>query len=227
MNIADLVSYNSHYHHFMSDNTEMVDLNSVVMFVISEPIDYDNFTNRDEILNVLTKVQSLEHMSKIFSLNWLSQYDEDELINYKDDPSELLENLDYFPPFKNDIVITQTEQSMNSDQAEYQITASRFYLQFSELHFNSKDALLMNQIRKLCDESYLPIIAYSIGFRYFEQFGATIPNIVRAIIVSTIVMFLISIIFIPDLVSVFCILFSMGSIIIGKQLFTNITTLKF
>lgn len=100
-------------------------------------------------------------------------------------------------------------------QVEYQISASRFYLQYDKLHFSSQDAKPMHLLRKLCSESELPIIPYSITFKFYEQFEQTLPNVLQAFLISIEAMYLIALIFIPDLISVFCIIFSMGSIMIG------------
>lgn len=73
----------------------------------------------------------------------------------------------------------------------------------------------MNMLRKLCQESNLPIYPYSVAFKYYEQFEQTLPNILQSFLIAMEAMYLISLIFIPDLITVFCIIFSMGSIMIG------------
>ena len=98
---------------------------------------------------------------------------------------------------------------------EYQIVASRFYMQYNSLYFSSQDAVPMHTLRILCSESGLPIFPYSITFKYYEQFEQTLPNIIQSFIISIEAMYIIALFFIPDLVSVFCIIISMLSIMIG------------
>ena len=74
---------------------------------------------------------------------------------------------------------------------------------------------MMNLLQKICDQSGLPVLAYTMASKIFEQFDRTTPNIVQAFFISTIAMFVITLIFIPDLVSVICIVLSMFSIMIG------------
>ncbi len=117
--------------------------------------------------------------------------------------------------------------SLTSTKTEYEISASRFFLQFDTVTFDSKDAKTVNALRQICSDSYLPIIPYSLAFRFFEQFEATVPNIYQAFVFSTEIMFLIAIVFIPDLISVLSILFSMGSIMVGLLGAMNLLALKF
>lgn len=85
----------------------------------------------------------------------------------------------------------------------------------------------MHALKQICSDSFLPIIAYSVPFRYMEQFEATVPNIYQAFVFSSEIMFLIAIVFIPDLISVFSIILSMSSIMIGLLGAMNLLALKF
>ena len=113
--IKDLVARDSHYNLFMHDNTEMSNLDPIVMFVITEPIDYDNMTNRAEISRVLSQAMDLPEMSKTFSLSWLSIYNEQK-IRYKFNPKKLKEDLAFMPQFRNDIVLTRKQSNTTSDK---------------------------------------------------------------------------------------------------------------
>ena len=134
----------------------MIDLNPIVMFVINEPIDYDDVQTRIKIRQLFNNAQKLEHISKTFSLNWLDNFG-DETLNYKDDPTEFKMNLYFLTHFRNDVVLEQVAAT-----GKYQIRASRFYLQYEKIFFSSKDAKPMRQLRNLCSESGLPVIAYSM-----------------------------------------------------------------
>ena len=160
LNLPDLVSDKSYYKRYIQDNTEMLELSPIIMFVVYEPIDYDSLETRVKLQKFVNNAQKLEHMNKAFSLNWLDNFGDDPL-NYKEDPREFLMNLRFFPPFKNDVVIEKVVNNATG-RLESQITASRFYLQYEKLYFSSKDAVPMNILRKLCRESGLPVKAYSM-----------------------------------------------------------------
>lgn len=169
INLGDLVAQDSYYNKYINENSELVDLNPIVMFVIHEPIDYDNTVNRIRIKKFISNALKIDGISKDFHLNWLDSYG-DKKIKYKKDDSDLLRTLSAFPPMANDVIIEKVPVKNSTTKFENQIIASRFYLQYSKLYFSSKDAIPMNLLRKLCDESGLPIIPFSLTFKYYEQF---------------------------------------------------------
>lgn len=168
INLGDLVAEDSYYNKYVNENNELIDLNPVVMFVIYKPIDYDNMANRIKIKKFINNALKIEGISNQFMLNWLDSYG-NRKINYKKNDAELWSSLQAFPPMANDVIMRKV-QVKNSSEFENQIVASRFYLQYSKLYFSSKDAKPMNFLRDLCDESGLPIIPYSLTFKFYEQF---------------------------------------------------------
>lgn len=211
INLGDLVADNSYYRAYIMDNVESVNLFPMVMLVVTKPVDYTNATIKEEIRSILDEAKQIDGISKNFEFNWMNIYDK-VLDDYKDDlnGSVLLEIKKDIFPFSNDAVI-----EFNNNTRKYEIIASRFYLQFEYLKFNSDDAIPMNELRRLCKSSSLPIIPYAISFKIYEQFEETIPNVIQAFIIALEAMYLVSLLFIPDLVSILCILVSMISIMIG------------
>jgi predicted RND superfamily exporter protein len=234
ISLGDLVSDDSYYNTYIKDNTALVDLNPIVMFVVYRPIDYDNPQTRLKLKTFINDAFKIDGINKKFQLNWLENYSNNEKIKYKKRIENLYEDLKDFPPFLNDLVINKIENNrtsvflldknpekpssrnlINNNNFEYQIAASRFYMQYDRLYFSSQDAKPMHLLRKLCRESELPILAYSVPFKYYEQFEQTLPNVVQSFIIAIESMYFIALIFIPDLISVLCILLSMISIMIG------------
>ena len=231
ISLGDLVSDDSYYNTYIKDNTELVDLNPIVMFVVYKPIDYDNSQTRLKLKTFVNDAFKIDGINKKFQLNWLDNYSNNEKIKYKKKIENLYNDLKDFPPFLNDLVINKIEnnrtsvylldkepkksRNANDSNVEYQIAASRFFMQYDRLYFSSLDAKPMHLLRKLCRESELPILAYSVPFKYYEQFEQTLPNVVQSFIIAIESMYFIALIFIPDLISVLCILFSMISIMMG------------
>jgi patched domain-containing protein len=239
INLGDLVSEDSYYKHYITEAQRLTNLYPVVMMYIHEPIDYDNVQVRMKIKNLVKNAQKIDGISKTFSINWLAAFSHNKL-KYKKSPEYLINSLKSFPPFMNDVILRKIEKNIETNKTKrnlylnlndndlmkkpidsnntnvvYEIAASRFYLQYDRLCLCSKDAEQMHLLRKLCNESGLPIKAYSVTFKFYEQFEQTLPNVVQSFIIAIEAMYLISLIFIPDLVSVFCIIFSMISIMTG------------
>lgn len=106
--LSNLVSESSYYSKYIRDNTELVDLNPIVMFVIYEPIDYDNLQNRIKIKNLFNDAFKINGISKNFNLNWLNSF-LSKKIKYKHNIDNLLSVINDYPPFINDIIIHKTE----------------------------------------------------------------------------------------------------------------------
>lgn len=239
--LQNLVSDDSYFSSYVKDNSRLTDLRPIVMLVMQEPIDYDDIQNRILIDNLLKNALKIKGISNTFKLNWLDFFKSDK-IQYKHSVKNLIDTLKTFPPFLNDIVIKKTHFDYHLNKTvsdgyfkmselnslatenihEYQIEASRFYLQYSELYLSSMDAIPMHLLREVCQESGLPVFPYSITFKYYEQFEETLPNVVQSFIIALESMYLISLIFIPDLVSVFCIIVSMLSIMTGLMGFMHL-----
>ncbi len=238
LELADLVADDSYYHTYIKENMRLTDLNPIVMLVVDEPIDYENKNTLMKLSRLYEQALKTDGISKKFTLNWLNSFSSQSL-KYKKDLNGFYDSLKLFPPLLNDVIVhkvhydyhgheknrtvlTNIENEIkeaslsSSENFEYQIMASRFYIQYDSLHFSSKDAVPMHLLRDLCLESGLPIFPYSITFKFYEQFEQTLPNVIQSFIISIEAMYLIALLFIPDLVSVFCIIFSMVSIMIGQ-----------
>jgi predicted RND superfamily exporter protein len=238
INLGDLVSEDSYFNHYITETQRLTDLHPVVMIYIHEPIDYDSTLVRLKLNNFIKNAQKIDGISSEFNINWLNAFSHNKL-NYKKSPEFLIQSLKSFPPYVNDVIIGRVETDLNTNETkrtlfldhsqikkekrsksnhsrvEYEISASRFYLQYNSICFCSKDAHQMHLLRKLCSESGLPITAYSTAFKVFEQFEQTMPNVIQSFIIAVEAMYLIALIFMPDLISVFCIIFSMMSIMTG------------
>ena len=219
LDVGNLVADKSYFRTFVRENFAEFDMEVPVMMVIYEPIDYVNSTNRKMIRKILNNAKKINGMNKHFELNWMNVF-RDELKELKKSENRdtiLHKIINTSTPFSNDIVL-----GFNKTTDRTEIVASRFYLKYSETTMTSKDAKVMNDLRELCHESGLPIKPFAIGFKIFEQFEQTVPNTIQAFIIATESMYLVSLLFIPDLVSAICIIFAMFSIMIGMVGFMHV-----
>ena len=217
LNLSDLVSSNSHYHSYSNINFEHFDMSPIVMLVFNKPLNYDDMNVRKKIQSFYNQALQTEGIEKIpIMVNWLDVIDLNSKINYKHNIDNLYNKFSIFQNFKNDFYIEKKQITFgNITKWENVISGSRLYVKYSNITLSSKEAIPMIKLRELCEYSELPVIAYSVVFKVFEQFDETLPNILQSFLISMEAMYLISLIFIPDLVSVFCIMISMGSIMVG------------
>lgn len=92
----------------MRDNTELTDLNPIVMLVVYEPINYDSVHVRMKLKNLVADAFKIDGIKNGFSINWLNSFD-NQKIRYKRDVTNLIGKLKDFPPFLNDLIIRRCE----------------------------------------------------------------------------------------------------------------------
>lgn len=211
IDIGDLVSDDSYFRAYFKDNSEVIDLNPFVMLTFYKPLNYSSRKTRAEINKFIKDVHSIEGISKEFLFDWTEAFHEQlDMYSKTGNDSYLHQMADDMMPFSNDIVL-KTNPVTNRTE----IAASRIYIQYEKLVFSSADAVPMTKLRDLCEKSDLPVFAYAISFKYYEQFEQTMPNIVQSFVIAIEAMYLISLLFVPDLTSTIAILSSMLSIMVG------------
>ena len=210
INLGDLVSEESYYNKYITDMTSTTDILPIIMFVIHKPIDYDSSNVRISIKNLISNARKIDGISDTFSINWMDSFSNHK-IKYKKNIDNLYDSIKNFPPLINDLIVNKIEKNSATNQTkisqfaynrfdfsrsksspskssnvtvEYEIAASRFYLQFDKLCMCSEDARPMHLLRSLCKESGLPIVPYAVTFKFYEQFEQTLPNVIQSFIIA-------------------------------------------
>jgi hypothetical protein len=209
---TDLVSDDSHFRFYIISNTETVNLCPIVMIVLDKPL---NYTNKETILKIkdfLITTQNVEGLHKDFLLSWIDHF-QSQLDQLYQGYNESIYNemLNDNSPFSNDITIRY-----NPDLKQKEIVATRYYFQYERLRFTMFDVQLMINLRKLAaSNTELQPIAFSSYFKHIERMELTTPNIIQSFVIGIEIMYIISLLFVPDLVAIVCIILSMISIMVG------------
>ncbi len=211
IDLSDLVSTNSYYHSLIQDNLRNYDMKPFVMLVVHKPIDYTNKANVKKIKSLIQKCMNVQAINPDFVFNWMEYFDLQLKKMKNTNDSSILEEIKADrSPYANDVIV-----EFNQTSGQYAITASVFYVRYSHVHFSSLDAKPMNMLRELCNTSGLPVIPYAITFKYYEQFEHIWSNVIQAFVIAIEAMYLISLIFMPDLSITILVIFSMMSVMIG------------
>ncbi|CAF1079823.1 unnamed protein product [Didymodactylos carnosus] len=207
MKLGQLLADKSYAKTYLDTIDKEFRLYPLVQFIIYKPIPYwrNDYIKRIEML--IDQAKKLNGMDKQLEISWLKLMN----INSNDihkNQTSYIETVRGFtnllPIFQNDIVMNHTH-----------IVASRFYLQFGRVCYNSSDGQLVNELRSLVKQSQLPIIVYSNLFKFYEQMYEVFPNIVQSFIIAVEAMYIVTLLFIPDLQSVICIISTMIMMLTG------------
>ncbi|UJR08210.1 hypothetical protein I4U23_012483 [Adineta vaga] len=142
---------------YMNTHLEQYDLGPVIMYVIPQPIDYENKKNQALIHRLVEQCLNESNTNK-FKLVWLEQENIHTILTSKDPMSVRVT-----PYSQNDIIVSErNNKSM--------IKASRFYCQFSTSKGDRHDIQTMNNMYTYAQESSIPsIFPYSFIFSHYES----------------------------------------------------------
>lgn len=204
MDLGNLVSEKSYFHDYFDDISQNIDLRPYTMIVIDQPL---NYSDPNVFQRVNTLLEDIKKIDGIGSENELFLFNEIELDEYDTYEEFIQAILKSKYPYSNDIVVNEPQN---------EIKTLRFYVQYERYELNSSSGVVMERLREFClKQTDLKVFAFSSAFKYYEQFNQTLPSTLQAFLISVIAMFIISFIFIPDIISTICISITMISILIG------------
>ncbi|XP_068094358.1 patched domain-containing protein 3-like [Hyperolius riggenbachi] len=182
----------------------------MVMVGVTEEIPYWDSEVRDKFDRCLESFQSSSYVSKEISDSWLKVYLRlAELLKLDiSDKNYFMGNLSIlftlFPDYKQDVNIRSGV-----------ITASRFFIQTVNVTTGVDEKNLLNEVRNRAKSCEIPVLVYHVIFIYFDQYTVIIPNTVQNIAAAAAVMFLISLLLIPNPLCSLWVTFTVASIIVG------------
>ncbi|CAF3385699.1 unnamed protein product [Rotaria socialis] len=208
MKLGQLLSDKSYANHYFDKLDKEFEPYPLVHFIITEPIPYWRNDYMKRIRNLVKAAKELKGMNHKVEISWFSLLAYDPQDHPFDNGTEFIGILqgfvNLFPTFDNDLLLNSTH-----------LLASRFYLQFGRVFYNSSDGYLVNQLRSLAEQSKLPIKVYSNLFKYYEQMYEVIPNIIQTFLIAIEAMYIATLIIIPDLQSVIIIISTMLMILVS------------
>ncbi|XP_018014148.1 patched domain-containing protein 3 isoform X2 [Hyalella azteca] len=190
-----------------------------IQIIFAGDYEYHDNATADAILGFLEKVEALPNIGDpLYTVSWLRSWrsfmernGEYLGINNTDEVS-LIQNLkEYY--LSGSANMYALDVALNED--ETRIIASRFVVQAFEVTDALKDRQLMEDLRKLADESSLNVTVFHPFFIFFDQFTLVRSTSIQTISLAAAIMMVVSLIFIPNPLCSLWVAFSIISIEIG------------
>lgn len=181
-----------------------------VMVVVTNEADYWDIKTRKTIENCMQDLEENHHIAKEYTVSWLRIYEkiakEENLnITTKDNFMKHLHRIYVnFSQFKQDIVTDG-----------YDIKTSRFFIQAINIVTVEDGKNMLTHLRDVTANCNVEVFAYHPLFLYLDQYVVIIQNTIQNIVVATVVMLVISVLFIPDPLCSLWVTFAIASIIAG------------
>ncbi|KAL5012271.1 hypothetical protein ScPMuIL_010822 [Solemya velum] len=207
--LEQLTSEDSHFYKHAVWNFELYKPEMTMNFVITKPVSYVDPSTMKEMNRLMQEATSGEFIPDDLILSWYQAY---RLSSQFDNSSDaaFARNLKRFveanPLFLNDVSFSEDGNSVVGSRVYYRTSGADTIIDFREV---------MITLRKLADESPLPVIAFSPIFIYIEQIVAIVPQTVQNLSIALGSIMLVTIFMIPHPVMVLLITMSVASILVG------------
>lgn len=210
----DVIPETSYFSKFMqTQHMYYADKAQPLMFVVTEPVEYNSEKVRLEIQRILATASSSGYVVSHKNISWLDHY-----LDFSKNISLDLSSHHHFlsvlkrqflpehPEFQNDIKFSKDGQ---------RIVASRFYLPAKSFNDSEMEANMMISMRHIAGNCSFTMTAYSPQFIYFEHYVSILKNTLLAVGVAIIGMLFIALMFIPHPISITCVTITMVTIVLG------------
>ncbi|XP_056378932.1 patched domain-containing protein 3-like [Hyla sarda] len=179
-----------------------------VMVVVTNEVDYWDIKTREIIEACMRALEKNHHIAKEYTVSWLRIYekiakDENLNITTKENFMKHLNRIyQHFSQFEQDIVTDG-----------HDIKTSRFFIQAIDTVTVDDGKNMLNHLRDVTANCNIEVFVYHPLFIYLDQYVVIIQNTIQNIVVATVVMLVISILFIPDPLCSLWVTFAIASII--------------
>ncbi|XP_068094693.1 patched domain-containing protein 3-like [Hyperolius riggenbachi] len=181
-----------------------------VMVMVTEEIAYWDSDIRNKTNRCLESFQATPYVSQDLSESWLRTYlmvagaYKVDINNKNDFMGNLSRLFTVAPDYRQDVDI----------QGEA-IIASRFFIQTVNVSTAVAERDMLNQVRDTGEACEIPVLVYHPAFIYFDQYAVIIQNTIQNIALAAAVMFVISLLLIPNPLCSLWVTFTIASIIVG------------
>ncbi|XP_040289982.1 patched domain-containing protein 3-like [Bufo bufo] len=181
-----------------------------IMVVVTNEVDYWDIKTREIIEACLRELEKTHHIDKEYTGSWLRMYEKivkEENLNITS-RENFIKHLDQlyqnFSHFREDIITDG-----------HNIKTSRFFIQAVNIVTLEDSKNMLTRLRDVTANCNVEVFVYHPLFIYLDQYGIIIKNTIQNIVVATVVMLVISVLFIPDPLCSLWVTLAIASIIAG------------
>lgn len=196
-----------------------------IQVIINTPIDYSDPKIQEQLEDLTRKLENSPNMAGYnMTESWFRAYIQFikspaswfSLSGYNtSNPQDFVDALDnIFLRFK---IAERFKKDIVFDSNKTKIIASRFFVQSQAVNTSIMQTNLLGQLHDIIDSSELSkyVLIYCYELVFADSFINVLPYVLRSLCVSSALVIIIFLLFIPDLLCAFCIVLSVISIVIS------------
>ncbi|XP_068094356.1 patched domain-containing protein 3-like [Hyperolius riggenbachi] len=193
-----------------NDDTYFSEYGPRVMVAVTEEIPYWDLDVRNKTNRCFESFKSTTYVTEELSESWLEVYLGLAALRKLDisDKNYFMGNLSILfavaPDYYQDVKIQ-----------EGAIRASRFFIQTVNVTSAVDERDMLNEVRATAKSCEIPVLVYHPAFIYFDQYAVIVHNTIQNVALAAAVMFVISLLLIPNPLCSLWVTFTIASIIVG------------
>ena len=216
----DMVSPNSSLrNYYKTEDLYFRDHPYRLQVVITEPLDYSNSTVQRQVFDLIQTLEDLPWVSNItdFRQSWLHLFLQHAKGNFLFLPTsskkDFYKSLHFFLEDRATRKHPATRDVLLGD--DFEILASRFFLQTNRIVTNAEEKEAMTTMREIVNRAPFKVVIFNPNFPLFDQFLNVAPSTIKTVLLCIFTMAFVTMVFIPNRMSVLWIIFTIISVEIG------------
>ncbi|KAG8573629.1 hypothetical protein GDO81_012473, partial [Engystomops pustulosus] len=181
-----------------------------IMVVVTNDANYWDIQTREIIEACIQELEKNHHIAKEYTVSWLRTFERiarEENLN--------ITTRENFMKHLNRIYVNFPEFRQDIKTDGHAIKTSRFFIQAVNIVTVDDGKSMLSHLRDVTDNCNVEVFVYHPLFIYLDQYVMIIQNTIQNILVATVVMVVISVLFIPDPLCSLWVAFVIASVIVG------------
>ncbi|KAM4026891.1 patched domain-containing protein 3-like [Anomaloglossus baeobatrachus] len=181
-----------------------------IMVVVTNEADYWDIKTMEVIEACMQELEKNHNIAKEYTVSWLRTYQDVAKVENLNITTKgnFIKHLNHvyqnFSQYRQDIITNGHE-----------IETSRFFIQAINIITLNDGKNMLTHLRDVTTNCGIEVFVYHPLFIYLDQYIVIIHNTIQNIVVATVVMLVISVLFIPDPLCALWVTFAIASIIVG------------
>ncbi|XP_067131612.1 patched domain-containing protein 3-like [Centruroides vittatus] len=194
-----------------------------VQIVINQTLDYSNVTVQNDVEDLLQSFESAPFISDSSTTeSWLREFlafTKSPVAKFSLSGYNLSDSEDFLNAFRNVFLKVKVANRFRNDvifnEEGDKITASRFLVSSYEEKIQMDEKSFFQNVKKIADNSKLPVVAYNFIFMYYELYINLFSNCLKTVCSAAAIVILVFLLFTSNLLFLFSIAVTIVSIQVG------------
>ncbi|XP_023229391.1 patched domain-containing protein 3-like [Centruroides sculpturatus] len=201
-----------------------------VQIVINQTLDYSNVTVQNDIEDLLQSFESAPFISDSSTTeSWLREFlafTKSPVAKFSLSGYNLTDSKEFLGAFKNVFLRVKVANRFRNDvifnEEKDKIIASRFLVSSLDGKSRIDENFFFENVRKIADNSKIPVIAYNFRFIYYELAYNIFSNCIKAMSCAAAIVILVFLLFTPNVLFLLSVAIAIVSIQIGLTGYVSI-----